>query len=95
MKLFVLGLLDFKKKEHVEQGIGTKLLEKLDEEAQKNGIDSIHLRSLLNSVDFYEKAGYKAKEKTKYRLTDKVQLDSISIEKELNRKYRKMLKCLV
>lgn len=39
---------------YVGQRIGTRLLEKLEEESLKNGIGSIQLLSTLNAVSFYE-----------------------------------------
>jgi N-acetylglutamate synthase-like GNAT family acetyltransferase len=72
--------------EHGGQGIGSRLLNKLEDVAIEKGINSLHLRSTLNVVSFYEEAGYEAKEKIKFPLTEKVLLDCVYMEKELKRK---------
>jgi putative acetyltransferase len=71
--------------EHGGQGIGSGLLHKLEDAAIEKGIDSLHLRSTLNAVSFYEKAGYEVKETTKFPLTAEVQLDCVYMEKELKK----------
>jgi N-acetylglutamate synthase-like GNAT family acetyltransferase len=68
---------------YIRRGIGSKLLAELEKNAKKLGLTSLHLFASLNAVDFYKHAGYQALEKTKYRLTDEVQVDCIKMKKEI------------
>jgi putative acetyltransferase len=71
--------------EHGSQGIGSSLLNKLEDEAREKGINSLQLRSTLNALSFYEEAGYEAKETIKFSLTAEMQLDCVYMEKELKK----------
>jgi putative acetyltransferase len=71
--------------EHGGQGIGSRLLGKLEDAAREKGINLLHLHSTLNSVSFYEQRGYEAKETIKFPLNEEVQLDCVYMEKELRR----------
>ena len=42
----------------VREGVGTALLERLEEEARERGIESLGLWASLNAVGFYEHHGY-------------------------------------
>lgn len=44
--------------EYRHQGIGRKLVEKCEQEAQKNGFTKVKLAAQLESIPFYEKLGY-------------------------------------
>lgn len=45
--------------EHHHKGIGTKLMETIENLAKKRKIEKLRLNSSINAVDFYEKLGYK------------------------------------
>lgn len=45
--------------EHMGEGIGSKLLEKLEEKALEEGIDEMTSLASLEAVDFYSKNGYR------------------------------------
>jgi len=47
------------------EGIGKKLMAKVENEAKKNGFKSVKLPSSITAIDFYKKLGYK-KVKEKY-----------------------------
>ena len=46
------------------KGIGTKLMEKIENLAKERKIQKLKLKSSINAVDFYEKLGYKKGEQS-------------------------------
>ncbi|MDH5473293.1 MAG: GNAT family N-acetyltransferase [Gammaproteobacteria bacterium] len=54
------------------RGIGRLLIEAMEKHARNNGADSIMLQARENAVGFYEKTGFKIKEKS-YVLFDCIQ----------------------
>lgn len=54
------------------RGIGRLLIEAMEKHARNNGADSIMLQARENAVGFYEKTGFKVKEKS-YLLFDCIQ----------------------
>lgn len=67
------------------RGIGLELLRKLEERASDLGIRELRLNASLNAVPFYEKAGYVAQERSKYRLLTGVEIACIPMVKALTR----------
>jgi len=50
--------------EYHSKGIGTKLMETIENLAKKRKIEKLRLESSINAVDFYEKLGYLKGEKS-------------------------------
>lgn len=71
--------------DHVREGVGTALLERLEAIARENGLGSLELLSTLVAVDFYEDAGYEPVEEVEYELTggDGVEVTCVEMEKDL------------
>jgi putative acetyltransferase len=65
------------------RGIGRKVLRKLEERARALGIRLLRLNASLNAVPFYEKAGYVAQERSKYRLLTGVEIACIPMVKPM------------
>jgi putative acetyltransferase len=51
--------------------------------AKAAGLESLRLSATLNSVAFYEAAGYKQEQKTQYRHPSGLLLDCVRMEKQL------------
>jgi len=54
------------------KGLGKLIVEKLEEEAKRLGLENIELQARENAVKFYESQGYTIKEKT-FKLWDIIQ----------------------
>jgi len=63
-------------------GIGSKLVKKIEEIAKSQGADKITLGASLNAVDFYAKCGYRKKEITEYKCNNGITLKTVVYEKE-------------
>jgi putative acetyltransferase len=67
------------------RGIGLKVLRKLEERASAFGLKVLRLNASLNAVPFYEKAGYVAQERSKYRLLTGVEIACVPMVKAITR----------
>ena len=67
------------------RGIGLDLLRKLEERARPLGLGALVLNASLNAVPFYEKAGYVALERSKYRLSTGVEIACVPMVKSITR----------
>jgi putative acetyltransferase len=56
------------------RGIGMEVLGKLEARASALGLKVLRLNASLNAVPFYEKAGYVAQDKSRYRLSTGVEI---------------------
>jgi len=56
--------------DHLDKGIGTKLLEKAEKEAREKGIKKIKGNSTLTAQKFFQKKGYKLKREIEYPLNN-------------------------
>jgi N-acetylglutamate synthase-like GNAT family acetyltransferase len=65
------------------QGIGLKVLQKLEQRARTLGLEELRLNASLNAVPFYKRAGYAGKEESKYRLSTGVEIACIPMVKSL------------
>lgn len=66
-----------------ERGIGTSLLARVEEEAERRGVERLGLRSSLNAVPFFEKFGYETRAERERRLADGTILRIVDMEKHL------------
>lgn len=62
-------------------GVGKRLVNKIEEIATSQGATKINLGSSLNAMSFYEKCGYKRKESSKYLCKNGVELETVTYEK--------------
>jgi putative acetyltransferase len=67
------------------RGIGLEVLRKLEERASALGLMALRLNASLNAVPFYEKAGYVAQERSKYRLLNGVEIACVPMVKGMSR----------
>jgi putative acetyltransferase len=67
------------------RGIGLEVLRKLEERASALGLRVLRLNASLNAVPFYEKAGYVAQERSKYRLLTGVEIACVPMVKAMTR----------
>jgi putative acetyltransferase len=70
------------KPEHSGEGVGQKLLEKLEEDARENGLDRLWCKSTVTARGFYLKHGYELVEETTHEV-DSVEMTAFKMEKEL------------
>jgi len=67
------------------RGFGLEILRKLEERASALGLSVLRLNASLNAVPFYEKAGYVAQERSKYRLLTGVEIACVPMLKAMTR----------
>ena len=67
------------------RGIGLEVLRKLEERACTLGLSVLKLNASLNAVPFYQKAGYVAQERSKYRLLTGVEIVCVPMVKGITR----------
>lgn len=67
------------------RGIGLEVLRKLEERARALGLSVLRLNASLNAVPFYQKAGYVAQERSKYRLLTGVEIACVPMVKAMTR----------
>ncbi len=65
------------------QGIGLKVLQKLEERARTFGLEELRLNASLNAVPFYKHAGYLAQAASKYRLSSGVEIACVPMVKAI------------
>jgi GNAT superfamily N-acetyltransferase len=63
------------------RGIGREVLRKLEARARTLGLRALRLNASLNAVPFYEKGGYVAQERSKYRLLTGVEIACVPMVK--------------
>ena len=69
-------------RDYIGQGVGKKLLKKLQETAYKQGIRKLKCMSTITAIYFYAKHGFKIIKKTKYKIR-KQKLTVYEMEKKL------------
>lgn len=68
----------------VRCGLGTRVLQTLENLATEKGLKSLHLSSSLNAVPFYKQAGYTSQHESKHRLPNGTELACVYMEKHFN-----------
>jgi ribosomal protein S18 acetylase RimI-like enzyme len=68
----------------VRRGLGGALLMAAEENAAAEGVGVLRLYATLNSVEFYEKQGYRTVRRSDYPLTPNLSLDCLVMEKDLS-----------
>lgn len=68
--------------DHLRKGIGSKLLEKMEQAARDQGIEKLTCVSSLTAKEFYRNHGYKVKKQIKHE-TSGEELEAYKMEKEL------------
>jgi putative acetyltransferase len=93
-KILGLGILDLSNSEikavyvhpnSIKQGIGKKILSKLEKTASKNNINQLTLCSTLSAVNFYKHQGYTEESKTFHELSNGIKLECIKMNKTLRK----------
>ncbi|HLD41946.1 MAG TPA: GNAT family N-acetyltransferase [archaeon] len=67
---------------HINKGIGRKMIQRIEREAKKLGMKELKLKSALTAYGFYRKMGYKKTRKGKHRI-GKSYLDIYYMKKKL------------
>ncbi len=65
------------------RGIGLQLLTMLEQRAVSLGLTMLRLNASLNAVPFYERAGFVAQERSKYRLMSGVEIACVPMIKAI------------
>lgn len=65
----------------IGQGIGSAILDRLEQEARKRGIKALHLNSTTTALGFYEHKGYTQIERTQVKAGG-VALDVVKMRKD-------------
>jgi GNAT superfamily N-acetyltransferase len=68
---------------HSRRGLGSRLLSALESIAQASGLTQLTLDASLNSVPFYEQAGYKRVRSVDHELKPGVSIPCVLMRKEL------------
>ena len=71
------------KPEYSGKGMGEKLLQKVEENARKYGLDHLWCKSTVTAKDFYQKHGYKITEETIHELEEGIEMKAFKMEKDL------------
>ena len=71
------------KPEYSGKGMGEKLLQKVEENARKYGLDHLWCKSTVTLKDFYQKHGYKITEETIHELEEGIEMKAFKMEKDL------------
>jgi GNAT superfamily N-acetyltransferase len=71
--------------DRVRRGIGFKLLQVLEERASSHQVMDVYLKSSLNAIPFYERAGYTQRKAAKHRLQSGIEIPCVIMNKELPR----------
>ena len=69
---------------HLRRGLGTNLLLALESFAQANGLAQLTLEASLNSVPFYEQAGYRRIRSTDHEFSPGVSIPCLVMRKDLS-----------
>ena len=67
----------------VRRGVGARLLRTLEEIARAAGLSTLHLKSTLNAVTFYQRAGFRIEAQATHRISPDVELACVGMRKEL------------
>jgi len=71
-------------KDYVGQGIGTKLMLKLEDQARKWKVKKLDCIASKNAKPFYEKLGFKVIKRNKHSLSKSIAMTVYLMEKSLN-----------
>jgi putative acetyltransferase len=65
------------------QGTGEKLLQKVEQDAKKNGLDRLWCKSTVTAKDFYQKHGYEITAETTHELEDGIEMKAYKMRKRI------------
>lgn len=68
---------------HAGLGIGTRLLNRVEEFANKKAADKVHLKSSVNAVSFYENMGFESIKEQSQILSNGSCMDAVLMEKAI------------
>lgn len=68
--------------DHTRKGVASELLEKIEEDARKRGLEKLWCKSSKTARKFYSEKGYEVKEKFQYDLCG-VEMPAYRMEKEI------------
>ncbi len=71
--------------DHIGQGIGTRLLDALEEGAKSAGASKVILNATLNSVPFYQARGFSSLGEGMHELSVGIQVPCVHMEKHLEK----------
>jgi putative acetyltransferase len=69
----------------LRRGVGARLLRTLEEVARAAGLSELHLKSTLNAVTFYQRAGFRIEAQATHRISPDVELACVEMRKDLGR----------
>ena len=65
------------------EGIGTRILDRMEQDAISEGVKELHFHSTITALPFYTSKGYRAISKHQVPLTDGKMLDTVKVSKFL------------
>jgi putative acetyltransferase len=68
---------------HSGTGIGTRLLSRIEQFADRKAADKLHLKASINSISFYKNMGYRKIKEAKQLLANGTSMDAMFMEKAL------------
>jgi putative acetyltransferase len=71
--------------DHQREGIGSKLLAKMEESAASEGITEMVFQSTLTALAFYISQGYQENGKDAWPLADEISLQTVIVKKQLRK----------
>lgn len=69
--------------DYARRGIGRQLIEALEEEARRLGVDILHVKASLNAVAFYERVGFRSEHEALHRFRSGLEILCAIITKDL------------
>ena len=69
---------------HSGNGIGTRLLKRIERFANRKSADKLHLKASTNSISFYKHMGYKKIKEAKQLLSNGSSMEAVFMEKAIN-----------
>ncbi|WP_154224495.1 GNAT family N-acetyltransferase [Marinicella rhabdoformis] len=69
---------------HSGNGIGTRLLNRIERFADRKSADKLHLKASTNSISFYKNKGYKKIKESRQLLSNGSSMDAVFMEKSIN-----------
>ncbi len=68
--------------DHLREGVGTKLLQKIIKDAKTRGLNELRCESSVTAKEFYQEHGFEVVEKTVHE-TNGVEMDAFEMKKEM------------
>jgi GNAT superfamily N-acetyltransferase len=68
---------------YTRQGVGTRLLRKIEQEAKERGVTTLGIEASLTAVPFYQSSGYRFVKEAEHRFSNGVSMRCVIMSKQL------------